>query len=62
MKAKIIDLSGCDEVVVEGIAAQLYTSHCGGAFCWWHVLREDIKKDYRKKAIEKIIKFTLENT
>ena len=58
----------CDEcridepLNVEGLAGQLYVqSTNGGAFVWWHLLRDSIKDDFRKQARERIADFVSKN-
>lgn len=42
----------------EGLAAQLHAaSHGGGAYVWWHLLREDLREVWRSAARKKIAEF-----
>ena len=51
-----------DKLLIEGLAAQLYVKSChGGPYAWWHVLREDIKRAFRKAASAKIAEFDERN-
>lgn len=55
---------GTEAMIVEGLAAQLYVTEAireGQAYVWWHVMREDIKAQYRKLAAAKIVEFSARN-
>ena len=55
-------MTGDEELAAEGLAAQLYTTAGGGRpFCWWHVLAEDVKASFRKKAVAQISEFNTRN-
>ena len=49
-----------DPLKIEGLAAQLYSNGASKNrehFVWWHLLREDIKQEWRKEAVMQIAKF-----
>lgn len=55
-------LSAEDALMVEGLAAQLYVqSREGATFPWWHVMRDEIRQEYRRKAREQIAEFRRRN-
>ena len=55
-------MANTDTLNIEGLAAQLYTTAGGGRpFCWWHVLAEDTKASFRKKAAAQINEFNARN-
>lgn len=40
-------------LLIEGLAAQLYAKEReGDGYPWWHLLREEIRVEYRAKAAE----------
>lgn len=46
-----------DDLLVEGLAAQLYVQSQKGMFVWWHLLRSDVKERFRERAKAQIQKF-----
>ena len=50
-----------DEFKIEGLAAQLYVGDRPGNFVWWHLLHDEIKVAYRKKARKQIADFERDN-
>ena len=57
------DQTTTDEALdVEGLAGQLYVQQARGQpFAWWHVLREDIRAQFRAEARAKIADFNSRN-
>lgn len=55
-------LNPTNDLDIEGLAAQLYvTDNTGRAFAWWHVMRDDIREEYRAAARRKIEQFNRNN-
>lgn len=50
-----------DDLIVEGLAGQLYASNGPGYFAWWHVASEEAKERWRAAARKKIAEFTERN-
>lgn len=46
---------------IEGLAAQLYEQESSGLSVWWHVLNEDVREDYRRRAYSQIAQFLRDN-
>ena len=44
-----------DALKVEGLAAQLCAEN-SGTYTWWHVMRDDLKPQWREQARQKIAK------
>lgn len=55
------DKTSAEILAVEGLAAQLYTNDRQGRGVWWHVAREDLKDEYRKRAAAQIADFHRDN-
>ncbi len=51
-----------DDLSIEGLAAQLYEREQKGGICvWWHLLRLDLKDEFRRRARFQIQEYAVRN-
>lgn len=49
-----------EALAIEGLAAQLYAASRPDGYVWWHLLRDEIKAEFRVKAQQKVSAFAAE--